>query len=410
MRLSCFLIVLIGLVACAPGREDFGGNVQTNRKMEIAPEERAKLIPNALFDAVYDNSPETIRSILKTSTELLHTKNAYGDTPFGFALAQAHHEAAAVLLEHLTPQDLFHKNAKGESYVYLASRSGLHAMITRLGDLHYQSLGFLDDFEFSDLDQPDELGRTALFVAANGQVIEALEAQYYRGLVELPFWGFALKEDHLHRTYLHAAALDGRSEVILWSAERICRPGSWETSDSWWKSYPGWLLNRLLRGFQTYIGDLESPVDLLFNRRDDEGKTALHLALENRRFAAVRALTHCEWLDYDLADNNGHLPLHSFLKSLNPLVRETDVETRETFTFLLRQDTRMRRVFRALGDRINHTDQTGDSALHLAARLADPFFYKELARFGDIHLLNANHQSPEQIYLQRQSGVTQNGR
>ena len=47
---------------------------------------------------------------------------------------------------------------------------------------------------------------------------------------------------------------------------------------------------------------------------------------------------------------------------------------------------------------VNHQNKQGDSSLHIAARLADPFFYEHLTQFGDTLLPNNKEKTSEQIF------------
>jgi ankyrin repeat protein len=315
------VIALFTLVGCGSASEDFGSTEPTpDRSLELTPQQRADRLPNALFHAVWNNNAAEIEKA-GSIPELTTAMNDEGDTPLGMALRMGHRASAEHLLRLTVTsmQDLKHLNKAQESYVFLAARSGFADLITMMADAYFNSLGRMLTYEFSDLDQPNAKGQRALFVAANRRVVEALEVQYYRGTMTYPFWKFTLQTDEKERTFLHQAAADGRDDVILWAADRFCSAGSWEKSDSFWKYIPGTLATYLWRSLQTHVvGDFNSPFDLVFNRPDNDYLTPLHVAVEQKRWGALRALSHCRWVDFDLKDSHGDTPLHSFLKTLNP--------------------------------------------------------------------------------------------
>ena len=411
MRITTLLAALCFCIACASDKDDFGGDAQEQpheRLNETPPELRDELAPNELFRAVLNNSPGQVRSASLSTPDQIHSLNANGDSPLGLALRYGLKESAEELITVLSAHDARTTNGNGDTYIYLAARAGYHGMITRLANLHYSSLNALNDFEFGDLDLENADGRTALFVAANRQVAETLEAQYYRGFLEYPFWGFTMKLDHSDKTFLHTAAADGREDVILWAADRACQASSWESSHSWWQSLPAILLSRLTRGIQTFAEGWAGPAQILFNRRDVDGKTAMHLALESRRWRTARALASCRWLDYDLPDNSGNLPLHSFLQSLNPMQKTLDQESKEIFDFVTSQNTKMRQLTQSPSNRVNTINQEGETALHLAARLADPYFFQRLRSIGDVYIKNREGITAEELFKKQRQQLRQN--
>src|SRR5690606_20948656 len=117
---------------------------------------------------------------------------------------------------------------------------------------------------------------------ADRQVAKILNDKYHRGVLTFPSWSFFQTRDNNLNTFLHTAAAEGRSDLIRWASEQICAPGSWEEDEYWLWNWPGWLIERGQRGFQTFIGDLGLPNDLVFNQQESEsGRTALHVALEH---------------------------------------------------------------------------------------------------------------------------------
>lgn len=406
MRTIAILVLIALLSACGADKNQWSQNPPAAGRYSALPiEERAKLAPNKLFIAVYDGRLAEVETELKRDPSLLTTVNGYGDTPAGLALKAAETRIADRLLSRLSVEDLPHQNQSGETYVFLAAKSGQTDLIRLLANRYYQSLPPHYPYSFSYLDRPTEAGQTALFVAANREVAEVLETEYYRGPLDFPSWTFRLRADKKSQTFLHQAAHDGRADIILWASSHICKPGSWETSESYLYSLPARAAQTLLRLVQTYIGDFGLPVDLIFNRQNSEKRTALHVALSRRDWNSARALASCRWLDHDLPDQDGRLPLHVFLAGLNSRERAIQSEVRSVFQFLLHQETTLRRPIWSRANRVNYADQNGDTALHLAARLADPYFYQELKNLGDIHALNKAGQSPAQILARKTAGI-----
>lgn len=403
-----FSVTALMLAACGSAKEDFGSQPPAQeRSVEIPAEQRAQVLPNRAFQAVYNSNGSELESSIAGDPASLKAQNAEGDTPLGLALKLGHRVVAERLVRAAPVEDLFHLNRNGESYIYLAALSGFDGIITQIADAYYNSLGTLQGYDFGDLDQPNSAGRRALFVAKDRVVAEALKVQYYRGLLDRPFWKFALASDNQARSFLHAAAEDGRNDIIVWAAEHTCAPGSWESSDSAWFSYPATILNYGWRGLQTHLlGDWDIPSDLVFNRRDEAYMTALHVAVANKRWGSVRALASCRWLDYDLTDAAGDTPLHAFLKSLNPFRRQQDADVHEAFQFLLAQNTTLR--LRTPASRVNRVNNHGNSALHLAAKLSDPYFYNQLAAIGDIYKLDAAGNTAESLFANRQAEAAKN--
>lgn len=385
---ACALI----LASCGSAREDFApANARPDRSVELTPQERIDLLVNELFHAVYNNLPEESARLAASNPALLRDRNAEGDTALGFALARGLRTPALRLLEITSVGDLFHLNSKGESYIYLAARAGFAGAITAMADKYYNSLGTGEDYEFSDLDQETPEGRRALFVAADRLVAEALEVQYHRGLTEVAGMNFTLQTDNHSHTFLHAAAADGRDDVILWAAEDLCGANSWETDPSAWYRIPGKVFGVLTSGL---------PSDVMFNRYDEDYQTALHAAINNRRWSSVRAIAHCRWVNYDAADAQGNTALHAFLKALNPFRPQQDEEVRATFAFLLEKNTKL--SFTTTDERAGYINVEGDTPLHLAAKMADPYFYTALAKYGDVNALNAKGASARHIFENRQ--------
>ena len=393
------------LTACAKPADDFyGRKPRTDRSLDLDAKTRAETLVNELFQAVYDGEQDLVLHLLKSRPDLALATNTKGDTAFGLALQLESELLANRMASQLPAQELFHRNKAGEGYIFLAAKAGFAQVIATIADRHYYSLGAGQSYDFADLDQKNELGQRALFVAANRLVAQALETQYYRGLISYPFWNFMMAEDKQSRSFLHMAANDGRDDVILWTADRLCAQGSWEKSESWWLSWPTYGAIHAWRGLQTnLIGDWGLPVDLIFNRADNDYQTALQKALLNRRWSTVRALSHCRWLDFDLTDVHGDNAIHTFIKSLNPYQKNLESEVHETLSFLLAQFTRVR--FRGPAARVNRANHAGDTPLHLAARLADPAIYRSLARKGNVFAHDKQGRSPESIFRARRQDV-----
>lgn len=404
----------LGLLGCNDGSNFSADSAPQSRVSQLSEPERRKQVPNDLFAAVLDRKADDVGPILKDTPDMLTGEDSNGNTPLQIAISLGLQNTALQMIESLPVQKLLHRNKQGEGYVFMAASTGQPKIIAALADRYYKSLNSYEPYFFSSVDLDDHFGRNGLFVAADRVVAQELEKEYFRVFHKMTYWSFWLREDVNQQTFLHRAADNGRTDVINWASERICAPSSMETSDASlfgikWFSNLAYFKNVGIRGFQTYVGDLRwAPFDLIFNRQDKDGNSALHVAAQKRQLSAIRALGSCRWLDFDSENLKKEVPLQTFLKTLNSLKEVSSEQDRQIFDYLVEQQTKSRRFTFTRVDRANWPDADGNTSLHLAALLADPYFYNRLVVFGDVYKKNNQGLTPAVVRQNKDRLVQRN--
>ena len=391
MRQILFFWTLCLLFSCQGER----GSVQNFASLSdsLPLEEKQALLPNELFTAVVDQKGEKVlQDIIDKNGEFLLDTNEKGDSPLGVALQFENPEGALFLAKQLSPEHYPHQNNKGESYIYLSAQKGYVDVLKFLGRAFYESKWELfADYEFSDLDQKTKEGERALHVAKNAMTAEALEYEHWRGTLEFPFRKFQFLRTNRGQTFLHTAVRDRNEDLLRWGLSQSCRAKKeWEERGPFKRFF-----SFLWRGVQSY-GKPVLDWDDLINTRDEEKLTAVNLSAKNSFYEGIRLFADCQWTDWLLKDNKGNIPLQNFLLSLDRLKLSHDSSAKEMLSFLIERKTRL--TFAVLADHLNSLNEEGDSSLHISARMADPSFYNQLKKYGDIEQLNHQNQSPREIF------------
>lgn len=425
--LALFAVVTMN---CADKTNPFDDQTGQERCQRLSAEERELLIPNEVFQRVCDVQTDQLVSQLETDMRLLNETNGEGDTPLGFAIKLREFDLAETLLTKMTIDQFTHVNSAGESYIFLAAKFGSVHLIERIATGFFE--GRANDYDrlgwFQLLDQPNLLGQRALHVAADRQVAVALRTQYRRGTLAFEWLRFTLNRDVEGNTFLHSAARDGRFDVLAWGSEVFCRK-----SDTNEESEFEWLIPRLaedlyqwagsallgaLRFIQTFGVDtydwvgVDTPWMLMVNARNQTGETPLHLALRERDLMSVQALLSCKYLDFFLPDEGGKLPLHQYLSGLDQHQQSFSQNEKSIFEAVVARETKMR-MWPVLpvqrSSYLNFQDNHGESSMHAAARLRDPFFYDRLSELGGDPWQRSNaNLRPVDIFNRQQTLRRQN--
>ena len=364
--------------------------------------ERAEIVVNPLFEAVVENkSPQSIDQMLSQSAVSLHTVNKKGDTVLGTAIQIKNLDMAGFLLKKFVCEDMSHQNNKGESYVYLSAKQGYEELIHQIAKKCFENSLWWPDYEFSDLDPKTEEGETAIHVALNGAVASTLNEEYDRGTLEYSWFPFLHARNNKRESFVHTAIRDNRLNTLEWAVDSYCREGEWERSNNRFKRWPSALWHELWNGFQGYVFN----VDQVFNNQNKQGQTALHFASQALNTKAIQVLVNCRWLDFLKEDNNENIALQTFLSALDPQVQSHSQEIKDTFVLMAHQRNY---ITTHITRTVDHQNNKGDSALHISARLADPFFYNYLIKYGDSYLKNKENQNPSDIFETTQSKLKTN--
>ena len=371
------------------------------RTFYLSSEERGSLATNELFEAILDRKNIIeIQDILNQNGDELFSMNGYGDTPLGVAIKTYNEKASLYLISQLTPDHLLHQNYRGETYVYLAAQQGYADIISHIADQFYKHDDALSDYEFSDIDQPALNGEKALHIAKNQNVAEVLNREYYRGALEFPIRKFQYHLTEDTQSFLHTAVRDDRVSVLRWATQQHCvTENTWETSPFYYQ-----LPMYLFKGLDSYLVYVDWGLADIVNLRDYQGNTPMNLAAKYLLTDAVRLLSTCLWLDYLLPNDKGDIPLQTFLKSLDPHASTQPDDIKDAFTLLAESRTRF--TLKELRDHIDYINLEGDSSLHLAAQVADPFFFNYLKKYGNTEQKNLKNQTPQALFEQTQSQIS----
>ena len=379
------------------------GSAEAEELRRLSPEERKLINTNPLIKKV--TGGDAIEGLEEDFSYLLEP-NLLGNTAFGEAIRFRSEEDALLLLSKLPGnkcQKLYHTNNEEESFVYLAAKKGYFTLIKSIADICYQSQEeWWDgkDYEFSDLDPETKTGDKALHVAANVFVVEALVYEYEERGVEAfsPLgWNFYYHTNHEGQTFLHKAADDGRVDVIKWAVKRECDKSPSENDGGIW----GEIVNfgkALWKNAQTNSWNITN----LITQQDNNDNAAFHLAASALNKDAIRAIANCRWVNYGSKNLDGDIPLQTFLKALDSSQANHEEKLKVTLRFLVHSETVHIDWRRSPDSLVNHQNNNQESSLHIAAKLADPFFYNYLKQFGDITLQNSQGNTPEQIFKNTQ--------
>ena len=395
------IFLLFFLLSCQEEKITFPLKDRSN---SFSIKDKQALLPNALFEALLDRkSNEVLQNIINENGHYLFALNSYGDSALSLAIQFHNPKGALFITEQLSPKHYLHTNSKGEGYIYLLSQKGYVNVIQLLSKQFYLSKkNLFSDYEFSDLDMITHSGERALHVAKNQSIAEALAYEYRRGSLEHPLRKFQYFQNNQGQSFFHTAVRDQNSNLLRWGLEQNCV----ERKD--WKAKPFYYKYPILlwRGLQTYGKPFGLDWDDLLNTQDHLGRTAINFSAETLFLEGIHILSKCQWTDYFFPDNKENIPLQNFLLALDALQIDHEEEIRKTFTLLMESQTRL--TWHGLSDHINFLNKQGESSLHIAARMADPFFYTQLKKYGIIEAKNKEGQTPKEIFkLKRQQLKTQ---
>ena len=365
-----------------------------SRSDTLSSEKRQALLPNKLFTALFNGeSGRALQKIIDENGRYLLETNQNQDTPLGLAIKSHNLKGALFIARQLPADHYLHQNLQGEGYIYLASQKGYVQLIQFLANRFYErGKDFFIDYEFSDLDMKTNAGERALHVAKNNSVAATLQYEYYRGDLEYPLRGFQYLQNNEGQNFLHTAVRDRNSNLLRWGMDQLCSSqNEWENKKFYEKSAV-----YLWRAVQTYGGYVWLDWDNIINSPDHKGQTAVNFSAKNMFFEGIHILSACQWVDYLLPDHKGNIPLQNFLLSLDPANPSYGKDVKTTFTSLMESQTRL--TWAVISDHINSVNQAGDSSLHISARMADPFFYNELKKYGDREQKNNEGQTAEEIF------------
>lgn len=398
------------------------GQFSGSRSDQMTAQEREDKLVNRLFEATYNLKRDEALQILSEEPLLISSQNGEGNTPIHLALETYQEELALEMISRVDVQTLQTVNSHGDSILFYASLYNHPNVIREIGirsyNVHGDRWGMSNGF--FQMDPPNEDGKRALFVAANQAVAMALEEAYYLGWnpevvghevtpryhdhrnFSFAFRDFILARDHSGGSYLHAAAEDGRDEVILWAVNLNCHPGTLEREGYLLYSIP----KSILRYFQVNLGRLWQRDDvnqIVFNWQDDKGLTPLHLAVEAQNESTIHALSSCRFLDHLRQDNLGRTALMRHLKRIDPNRSVATEMERRIFDFLLESESpyTIVNIFtgNTRGQFLNRRDKTDQTALHYAAQLRDPYFFDRLVAVGgNPEQLDLYDQTPSMIF------------
>ena len=400
-----FIIIFLCFISCGKTQinlEDETKTDNSNAVLQLSPKEKEEIITSDLFLAVVNNRPiEEIDKILSSTGLSITSVNKREDTILGVAIQFKHENLAISLLEKYQCINLKHQNKKGESYIYLSAKYGYEELIHRIAGKCYENNMFdFIDYEFSDLDSETENGEIAIHVALNGSVAGALHYEYSKGTFEY-LWFTFYKKNKNGEIFLHTAVKDNRINTIEWAVRTYCDEGEWEKSDSDWKQIPSSVWHQSWNWLQTHTFN----VDQLMNEQDVEENTALHLAAHFLDIPNIRLLSSCRWIDFLVENKEGNIALQVFLLKLDPTLRIHSQQIKETFEFLVSKETDLKEWLINTATTVDHQNEKEDSSLHISARLADPYFYNYLKKFGNLHLKNKAGITPEEIFESTQSKI-----
>ena len=371
--------------------------------LNLNPDERNKVITNSLFESVVEDRPnEEIDEILSFSKISIHSVNKEGDTALGTAIKFKRKDKSLNLVKKIQCQDFYHQNNIGESYVFLAAKHGYEEIIHYIGNKCYRDSMFnFIDYSFSDLDPETDEGQRAFHVALNGSIMEALDYEYSRGVFENNWFNF-YSTDKKEESFLHTAVRDDRINTADWTIRKYCDPSDFEKSESsWFISLPAYIINHGWNAFNFYFYNF----DQIVNYQNINGNTALHLAVQSLNTKMIRLISKCRWTDFLIENNKGDIPLQVFLKNLNPFSRNYDSETKSTFVFLVNKEPYLQKWITHIEETVNYPNKIGDTAAHISARLADPYFYTYIRQFADVYLENTHREIPEEIFNSTQNNI-----
>lgn len=402
-KLRSISIVFLLTVGCGETQVDFlEEDVGGSSLIQLSPEERAEIVTNELFAALVDNkSIEEIDALISASAISVLSTNERGDTILGTATQFKKEEIALALVDKFACESLSHQNNKGESYIYLASEYGYEKLIHRIANKCFEDDMFnLSDYEFSDLDPPTKEGNVAIHVARDAAVAEALDYEYTKGMFEYSWFAFhAINKNE--ESFLHKAVQDNRVNTIEWAVRTYCDKGEWEKSDHWWLQTPASIWQHVLHGAQLYLGNVIE----LVNYKDIKGNTALHVAGDTLNTTAIRLLSNCRWMDYFIENEDGNIALQSFLLALDPLIEVYSQDIKSAFLRLVHRETYTKGWLSSISDAVDHQNKKGDSAAHISACLADPYFYDYLQQYSDLYLKDKSGKVAVEIFTNTQKGI-----
>ncbi|NQZ01356.1 MAG: hypothetical protein HRT45_11900 [Bdellovibrionales bacterium] len=393
VTLSLFL-----MVACEAPDEFSSGEARgdSGRLTQLDLEE---LTPNALFLAVYNDDLAEVKTIVAERSDLLSTLNTrHGELPLAMAIREKRKEIAEFLVSVQPVESFESTNKYGESVILLVARNGWHRMVFEIGKNAYFSKRWNEIYSFRALDIPNNQGQRAMSYARDSKTMDALKEEYKRGVgdVVAPFYS-TYHSDNLGNLFLHQAAKDGRIDVIRWSLSEACEKNFAERAE-----------NGIVSGFSrgaTWLGRYAREwvqYPHWVNWENQEGKTPLHVAIEAGQYEASRALLSCRWSDPLIQDDLDQSPLHVLLHKVDQRQARVSPSVLRLVRLLAAYDASLR-PFTTQASLLDLVDNHGDSALHMAARLADPEVFQLLKAYGgDILQLNElTGERPVDAFLAR---------
>lgn len=433
--------LLNGLLGCGSSDSEPQSLSKISRMSE---EERLAYAPSPLFTAVFEGNLDQIRDLIETDSSSISTKNVEGKTALMVALEEQGpswyeislelannsgleslrlisdietiHDEIALDRDH---SDLTPATFDQRSVVSYAAEAGHLEVIRRIRNAYEDNIPkkLLNThwYLFSHMDQQDQWGRRALFYAKNAATADELLKAWTAGRRSKELLSFTLLDrffrgrDQYGQNFIHRAVVDNRKDTVKWALQRLCAPPLWNGGDDD-KGFIGQIFG-VVGGAVSWVGDILQTVPVewiseLVNQKDKEGNTPLHLAAFRGLLETSQSLISCRKVSLGAENDLGLNSLSYFLTGIDSKQAEASSESKSLLKVFLKARTQMwpaRWLYRP-EDYVNNEDHHGNTALHHAARILDPYFYDQMKAMGDITQTNHAGETPELLRKRTASG------